>query len=111
VTNEQFSLWDIVIWEVRIIKYAGLDDNSARERLAGTEQRGTAVWAEVRCDLLASICNLRDLLGFTCYVVRHCMEISLVNVFTRFKLKVGFRYDEVIAVRRSRNFSAVKAVA
>jgi hypothetical protein len=39
------------------------------------------------------------------------MEISLVNVFTRFKLKVGFRYDEVIAVRRSRNFSAVKAVA
>jgi len=110
VTNEHFSLWDIVIREVRIIKYAGLDDNNARERLAGTEQRGTAVWAEVRCDL-ASICSLRDLLGFTCYVVRHCIEVSLVNVFTGFKLKVGFRYDEVIAVRRSRSLSAVKAVA
>lgn len=74
MTNEQLSLRNVVVWEVGIIKNARLDDNGTRERLASTVQGGSAVRAEVRCDLLAGVPNLGDLLWRTCSVVRHCIE-------------------------------------
>lgn len=64
VANEQLTLWNIVVWEAGVIENARLDDNCSRKRRASAEQRGTAVGAEVRCDLIAAVCSFRDLLWF-----------------------------------------------
>jgi hypothetical protein len=66
MANIQLYSWYIAVWEVRIIKDTGLDDNSTRERLARAEERGTTVRAEVRYDLLARIRSLGDLFGLAC---------------------------------------------
>jgi hypothetical protein len=74
MANEQLSSWYIVVWEVWIIKNARLDDNGARERLAGPVERGTTVRAEMRCDLLARIRSLRNLLWLACSLIRDFIE-------------------------------------
>jgi hypothetical protein len=66
MANIQLYSWYIAVWEVRIVKDAGLDDNSTRERLARAEERGTTVRAEVRYDPLARIRSLGDLFGLAC---------------------------------------------
>jgi hypothetical protein len=71
MANKQLCSRYIVVWEVRIIKDAGLDDNSTRERRARAEERGTTVRAEVRCDLVARIRSLGDLFRLACSMVRY----------------------------------------
>ena len=71
MANKQLCSGYIVVREVLIIQDARLDDNSARERVPRTEERGTTVRAEVRCDLVARIRSLGDLFRLACSMVRY----------------------------------------
>lgn len=75
VANKQLTPWHIVVRKVRVVEHAGLDDHSSRERFAGAKERGATVRAEVRSDLLAGICGLRDLLWLAYSMFRDYIEI------------------------------------
>lgn len=66
LTSKQFSLGLILARPLWIVQNTRLNDHCTRERLSSPEQRGSAVGAEVRSDLLAAVGLLGDLLGLAC---------------------------------------------
>jgi hypothetical protein len=66
LANKELTLGSVLAWPLWIIYHARLQNNGTGKRLAGTEESGATVSAEVRSDALASISSLSDSLWRTC---------------------------------------------